>query len=139
MKGMGKPLRAYLTIGALIIISSLIVTVWPAKTIEVHADPESITIPHVSYPMNQWLDKLQEHENCPPEGIIDRNGKRSYGPFCYQTATFTRYSKIFGLPPASVSDPTAQRALTILILETYPGGWSNWMTSVGEIGRPPID
>jgi hypothetical protein len=135
---MGKPFRAFLVVSALIIISSLAFIVCSAKKIEVHPDPESIHLPYVSYPMNQWLNELREHENCPPEGIIDSNGLRSYGPFCFQRATFVRYSKIFHLPPAPVYDPTAQRALTILILETYPEGWSNWATSVGEIGKPPI-
>lgn len=136
---MGKPTRAYLLIGALIIISSLLIIVWPAKKIEVHPDPESIHLPYISYPMNQWLNELRAHENCPPEGIIDTNGKRSYGPYCFQQETFDRYTKIFHLPPAPVSDPTAQRALAILILETYPQGWTNWMTTCLKIGKPPLD
>ena len=125
-------------VGALIIISSLILITLLPKKIEVRPGPESIILPTVSYPMNQWLDKLQEHENCPSEGIIDSNGKRSYGLFCFQAATFARYSKIFGLPTVPIYDPIAQRDLTILILETYPEGWSNWLRSVSEIGKPPV-
>ncbi len=136
---MGKPFRVGLMVSALIIISSLSIIAIPDKKIEVAPEPQPI-IPKssVSTPMNAWLANLQTHENCPAEGIIDSNGLRSYGPFCYQAATFARYMKIFGLPPASVSDPATQRELTIRILETYPGGWSNWATSVAKIGKPPI-
>ena len=134
---MGKPLRAFLAVAALIITSSAIAIACTPKVVAVQPAGDSIP-PPVSPAMNAWLANLQAHENCPPEGIIDSNGLRSYGPFCYQAATFARYMKIFGLPTAPIWDPATQRELTIRILETYPGGWSNWANSVAKIGKPPV-
>jgi hypothetical protein len=87
--------------------------------------------------MALWLDSLQLHENCPANGIIDSNGLKSYGPYCFQLDTFNRYEAKYHIS-GPITDSATQRKLAILILQE-PDGWRNWITSVGKIGLPPGD
>lgn len=96
--------------------------------------------------MALWLDRLHMAENCPPEGIIDSNGLRSYGPFCYQAGTFIAFIRDLNMMPLAedaevfneIADPALQRELTWRILEKYPSYWSHWLNSVAKIGLPPL-
>jgi hypothetical protein len=76
---------------------------------------------------------------------VDSNKKLSYGPYCYQAATFIRYVKHFHLLPGAeddeimneISDPSIQRYFTFLVITQIDGGWDNWRNSVKRIGTPP--
>lgn len=97
-----------------------------------------------------WLDKLESYENCPSRGIIDSNNLRSYGPLCYQKATYLGYMRIFGsqvMPYAeegewlnNLSDRHTQRELTKLIIENDYSAWRNWWTShvIRKMPKPPV-
>lgn len=43
--------------------------------------------------LDLWIEKLADKENCPPNGMIDINGKISRGRFCFQEKTYIHYSK----------------------------------------------
>jgi hypothetical protein len=49
--------------------------------------------------IREYLEKLGKMENCPPEGIIDANGKRSYGKYCFQRETLIEGIKKLNLYP----------------------------------------
>lgn len=99
----------------------------------------------VSDPVAEWVDKLGEHENCPPEGIIDSNKKRSYGKFCYQVETFKMFVKRYNMLPQAedkevlnfISDDTFQKELTVRVIRDNPKNWTHWFTSTKKIGPPP--
>ncbi len=136
---MGKPLGACLAMAALIITSSALVKAIPSNTIAVTPLPDPIPTVQTTPAMQQWLDRLKEHEGCPPEGIIDSNGLRSYGPYCFQAATFAMFKRQFApTSSAELPDPDFQRWLTYQIVAHVPGGWQNWANSVKKIGKPPI-
>jgi hypothetical protein len=87
--------------------------------------------------LDHWINLLGQDENCPPQGIIDSNGLRSYGRYCFQQDTFNRYSTQFDMS-GSITDNQFQRSLVILIIQ-QPSGWKNWYTTVTKkIGQPPL-
>ena len=106
-------------------------------------------------PLSDWIDKLATYESCPPEGILDTNGRRSYGPFCYQLDTFVWFIKYFrkegvDLAPNSedveltnlVADPQIQKRLTRLVFKWIPNAYEHWYTSIvvrRGLGMPPLD
>jgi hypothetical protein len=100
--------------------------------------------------LEKWIDKLGAHENCPPEGIIDSNGLRSYGRYCYQEGTFIMFVKIYRkkgyelLPQAEdsellnmIGDDHFTKELTYIVFKENPGDWTHWRNSVKKIGVPP--
>lgn len=110
----------------------------PAKTYEV--EPAPVFYPKRTPAMEAWLDALKARENCPPQGIIDSNDKRSYGPYCFQAATFVMFKKQFApTNTAQIADPAFQRWLTFEIVTKVPNGAQNWANSVRRIGLPPSD
>lgn len=128
-------------------IASVITWGIPSKTGDWPAQAQSATPQFNDSPaLEHWLDELKLHEHCPDAGIVDSNGRLSYGPYCYQAATFKRYVRQFNLLPTTedaelmnlIADPAIQRTLTSLIITKVPGGWQNWYTSVRKIGKPPI-
>ena len=101
--------------------------------------------------LEAWLDKLVTYENCPPEGIIDSNGFRSYGAYCYQQATFADFMSRFAqicMPYAeenewlnNLSDYHTQRCLTKNIILADKNAYEHWLTSTvikKGLGKPPI-
>lgn len=101
--------------------------------------------------LEAWLDKLIVYENCPSQGIIDSNSLRSYGPYCYQKATYLFFMEDFGhicMPYAersewvnNLSDRTTQRCLTRLKILSDPNAYKHWLTSTvirNGLGKPPI-
>lgn len=112
--------------------------------------PELNITPKTS--LEDWIDKLAKYEACPPQGIKDRNGRYSYGPFCYQMDTFLWFMKYFRNKgyalaanaeeaelPNLISDPELQKQLTRLVFEDNLGNWTHWYTSVAVrgLGLPP--
>ena len=106
---------------------------------------EVVRLPNQS-PLEKWVDKLGTKEKCPAEGIIDSNGLRSYGYWCYQSRTFVWFVQRTEMMPGAtekeilskLSDYNTQRELTIRILELDPSAWTHWKTSVKKIGKPPL-
>ena len=49
--------------------------------------------------LEEWIDKLSEKENCPILGMVDSNGKLSYGTLCFQAETFQRQIRKYGMLP----------------------------------------
>lgn len=94
-----------------------------------------------------WLSKLAQHENCPPQGIIDSNNLRSSGIFCYQDSTFIQFVKKYKLMPQAedkeilnmIGDISFQEKLTRMVFEDNPANWVHWYNSVtyGGFGKPP--
>ena len=138
---------------SLITIVALTLTIF--KLLEDKRDhqvyPDIAPTKPVSDPLGDWIDKLAKHEACPPEGIIDVNGKRSFGPFCYQTQTFLWFMSYFrkhgvDLAPHAedrelanlISDSNIQKRLTRLIFEDNLNNWIHWrLTVTKKIGYPP--
>jgi len=85
------PVLLLLSLGAFLI---------PAKTepdaISVSCQPSNI-IPNEKQTeqdsLREWIDKLEKYENCPPEGIVDKNGYMSRGGLCFQMTTFKFYTQ----------------------------------------------
>lgn len=103
-------------------------------------------------PMEMWLDALQSHENCPLDGIVDSNGLRSFGAFCYQMNTFIPKMQDYRseLAPDAEDDELlnfldseSERRLTRVILRDHPEEYWRWCTTVRGtkkrkgIGLPP--
>ena len=93
-----------------------------------------------------WLTKLAKNENCPHQGIIDSNGLRSSGIFCYQDRTFIGFVKKYNLLPNTedkeilnfIGDNEFQLKLTRLVFEDNPKHWTHWFNTVKfKIGLPP--
>lgn len=98
-----------------------------------------------------WLDKLVLFENCPFNGIIDNNGLRSYGPYCYQELTFLDFMARFPecMPFAekaewlnNLADYDTQRCLTKKVVLADKNAYRHWYTSTvlrKGLGLPPIN
>jgi len=94
----------------------------------------------------EWIKKLGENENCPTDGLIDTNGLRSYGRFCYQEQTFKTFVRKYNLLPNAeeteymnfIGDEDVQMALTILVFRDSLSNWTHWQNTVLRIGMPPI-
>lgn len=128
-----KQILTFLVVAAAI---ALLCKAIPEKTYVI--EPTAIFYPKGTPKMEAWLDALRAHENCPPEGIIDSNDKRSYGPYCFQAATFAMFKRQFApTSTAPIADPAFGRWLTMEIVTKVPNGAQNWATSVGKIGLPP--
>jgi hypothetical protein len=139
--------RKWLIFFSLLIVPSILAKL-PARAIEIRPQDGqssrqqqmpriSDSVGNIDLPLAHWLNLLGKNENCPENGIIDSNGLRSYGQYCFQLATFTRYSKKFGLA-GQITDNDFQRTLVIKILQE-PAGWQNWYTTITQkIGLPPI-
>lgn len=127
-------------IGAFILSSFLVIA--PQQTLPVEVgQPNQLEVKAIDL----WLDRLEKNENCPFDGIIDSNGKKSYGAFCFQEATYLLFVKKYNLMPYAeeyellnnLSDYDTQRQLAKLMIQD--GGWRHWHTSVTKkIGMPPI-
>ena len=115
--------------------------------LQVNNEPQFLqTTQTTQTPLDRWLVKLSKNENCPIEGIIDSNGLRSYGKFCYQLDTFKRYIRKHNLLPYTpddellnmISDEDLQWRLTkMMILDDY-NNWKHWRNVVEKkIGLPP--
>ena len=95
--------------------------------------------------LDVWISKLESRENCPPQGLIDSNGLKSYGPLCWQEATFRGFVKRYDLlkdsEPAEImnwiSDKTFGRELIKKMLEDNYENYDHWRNSVKKIGFPP--
>jgi len=95
--------------------------------------------------LDLWLDELAKKENCPIEGIIDRNHKMSFGKFCFQFDTFKIYVRKYNLLPNTedqelynwISDNEFQRKLARMMLEEDINNWKHWQLSTLKIGKPP--
>lgn len=110
----------------------------PAKSYEIRPLATAAAYPAGTPAMERWLNALRAHEGCPPEGIIDSNEKRSYGPYCFQAATFAMFKKQFApTSTAGIADGAFQRWLTRMIVEKADKNGQNWANSVREIGLPP--
>jgi hypothetical protein len=93
----------------------------------------------------EWLDELEKYENCPPEGILDRNSKKSYGALCFQMETFKHYFKKY-YPEAKdleeqewfnlITDNELQKELAYKMLKDNPNNWRNWYWSIEIRGLP---
>ena len=78
--------------------------------------------------LDEWLIKLSEKENC-GRGIIDTNGRWSRGAFCFQDATYKKYSKELGV--------TDQFGLArAMIIDDYDN-WTHWRCSVKPSSKCP--
>ena len=101
--------------------------------------------------LERWLDKLITYENCPIDGIVDTNGYKSYGPFCYQRATYLDFMSKYGqicMPYAeegewlnNLSDHHTQRCLTKNVILVDKNAYKHWFTSTvirEGLGLPPI-
>ena len=94
---------------------------------------------------NKWLDKLGKGENCPPEGMIDSNGLKSYGLLCFQEGTFKHYAKRYDLYPNAeeheiinfIADPDEQRKLATLMIKEDRNNYRHWLNTTKRIGLPP--
>ena len=107
-----------------------------------------------------WLDKLGEMENCPTTGLLDSNGKKSYGKYCFQKDTFieavNKYREEYDLLPYAeeaefgnwLSDEKFQRKLVeIIVLEEQdlikglPRYSYKWYTTIHKrgLGLAPIE
>lgn len=111
--------------------------------------PEIGPIRPLDESLEAWLDKLVTYENCPIKGIVDTNGKKSYGAFCYQEGTYLHFVKKYNLMPYAeegellnnLSDYSTQRKLTRLIVTNEPNGYKHWLTSTvirKGLGLPPL-
>lgn len=130
-----KPILTFLVVAAAI---ALLIKAIPEKTYVI--EPTPVFYQKGTPKMEAWLTALRKHENCPPEGIIDSNGLRSYGPYCFQAATFAMFKKQFApTSTASIADPAFGRWLTMEIVTKVPNGALNWATSVRRIGLPPLE
>ena len=88
--------------------------------------------------VNIWLVNLKPYENCPIDGIIDTNLKRSSGTLCFQDETFFEFVKEYNILPYAedheiinlVGDEDTQfRAAREALLDD-PNNTSRWITSV---------
>jgi len=92
-----------------------------------------------------WIDKLEKEEGCPDVGLVDSNGKLSYGPLCFQGETFVAYAKKYNLIPQAepaelmnfVSDEYYQKKLARLMVEENYENWRHWFNSSNRMGYPP--
>lgn len=104
--------------------------------------------PSQADPLEEWIDTLGAHENCPPQGIVDTNGKMSYGRWCYQFDTFKKFVRQFNLLPNTeddelmnwIGDDSFQRRLTVLVFKDSLGNWKHWKNTVErkDVGMPPL-
>ena len=95
-----------------------------------------------------WIDKLETYENCPAEGILDRNSKMSYGALCFQMQTFQQYFKQYysnrDIEEAEwlnlISDNDLQKDIAYRMISDNPEtAWRHWYTSVKRgLGKPPV-
>ena len=94
--------------------------------------------------LDEWLIKLSNKENCPVHGVVDTNGERSKGKFCFQDRTYKSFSKKYG-----VYD---QYELAKTMITKEKNGWKHWRCSViidkvrcpsytwkNPIGLPPLE
>lgn len=99
--------------------------------------------------LTKWLDKLETYENCPIEGMVDKNGKKSYSCLCFQLETFQRYFKKY-YPQAKdieeqewlnlISDCELQKDIAYKMISANHSNWKNWYWSIAKRGleKPPI-
>ena len=117
----------------------------PQERIEyISEDDKSSTSRYFTPSQKEWLDELSQYENCPTIGMVDSNGKKSYGDYCYQEDTFIRlvkkYREKYELIPYAedqeifnfISDNSFQRKLTeIVLLEESDKTITNmWFTTI---------
>ena len=124
----------------------------PTRTTDKVALANDISPNRQNEQLEEWLDKLAKHENCPATGIIDSNGERSYGDFCYQKTTFvnlvTKYRAEYNLLPYAeeveipnwIADNEFQRELTKIVIaeessKTVTGMWYTTIEKKG-LGLP---
>ncbi|MEM3609751.1 MAG: hypothetical protein QW076_02480, partial [Candidatus Anstonellales archaeon] len=93
-----------------------------------------------------WLNELEKYENCPPEGIYDSNGLKSYGGLCFQLPTFKQYVSKY-IPESkdwedvdwldNIMDTDLQKWVAKqMILEKYDN-YTHWKTSIKRGLRLP--
>ena len=97
-------------------------------------------------PLLGWLVLLERNENCPFDGILDTNGEKSYGPFCYQEKTFLLFVRKYKLLPNTedkevinmIGDRDFQWLLTSMVFQDSLDHWIHWRTTATKkIGMPP--
>ena len=92
----------------------------------------------------EWIEKLETYENCPAEGIIDCNGKKSYSALCWQMHSFKEYTLKY-IPISkeweeadwlnNIADKEFQKELAYLVLKDNPAKAKNlWYTTVIKKG-----
>ena len=97
---------------------------------------------------DNWIEQLAQHENCPITGLVDSNGVKSYGPYCFQMLTFKGYVRGYGLLQDAtdeelynwISDKDFGRKLIKLMLNEDYENWRHWRnTVINKIGYPIKD
>ena len=94
--------------------------------------------------LDVWLDKLAIAENCPPNGMVDSNGLKSYSTYCFQERTFVTYVKKYNLLPQCedneilnwINDEQFQRKLAKEMLKDNIKNYDHWRLSTKKIGKP---
>lgn len=104
--------------------------------------PNTQTIPNEQIiqkdTLDTWLDKLETYENCPVEGMIDTNHKKSYGCLCFQENTFRVYTKLYNFLPEAedqelmnmIGDCPFQKSLAKKMIQDNYLNYPHWITSV---------
>ena len=138
-------------------IFSLLSSKVKSYTKDIIASPMGNSTPKEANPeLEYWLDKLGEMENCPTTGMVDSNGKKSYGKFCFQKDTFLgtvkKYREEYNLLPYAeeqeffnwIADEQFQRELVKIIIKEEkdlvggkPRYSYHWYTTIWKRGLGP--
>jgi hypothetical protein len=89
-----------------------------------------------------WVNLVSTKENCPPEGIMDCNNKKSYGCMCFQYETFKTQVKRFNLLPLAednelynmIGDCDFTKLLARKMLMDDRLAYRNWLNVSKQIG-----
>jgi hypothetical protein len=95
----------------------------------------------------EWVDEIAKYENC-GSGIIDTNGRKSFGDLCFQETTFRTYVKKYNLLPQCeeaeimnwITDGDFQRELAYRMIDEDIENWRHWYTTVAikKVGLPQM-
>ena len=113
--------------------------------LQVNNEPIILQTEKTTDPLDEWLLKLSKKENCPREGMIDSNGKKSYSALCFQLNTFKGYVKKYNLLPHTedyeiinmIDDRNFQFKLAKMMIQDDYNNHNHWKNAVKKIGLPP--